>query len=174
VNPLLAGIIQNFWPKQLVIVFNIQARQLRVIIAVGALLAGCLQTAPSRQTDLSIAAYTPTPNALSIAEKQAKAYWAKHQGELAGTRYLAVESDTIPSADIPDLYYRLTNSPGVNGSDVEKYWVNNDIDIFCINIFDTRSGKLVSPQGYAVVDEPDTGSIARFGKYLARFIGTGE
>ena len=171
---MLADIIQNFWAKQPAIVLNIQARQLTVIIVVAALFAGCLQTGPSGQTNLSIATYTPTPNALSIAEKQAKAYWAKHQSEIAGTRYLAVESDTILSADIPDLYYRLTNSPGVNGSDLEKYRVNNDIDIFCINIFDTRTGKLVSPQGYAVVDEPETGSMARFGRYLARFIGTGE
>ncbi|HET9375902.1 MAG TPA: hypothetical protein VFO40_13085 [Chthoniobacterales bacterium] len=150
-------------------------RNIAAIILLGALLAACVQTGPSRQTDLSIAAYTPAPDALAIAEKEAKAYWAKHQGEMgAGTRYLAVESDTIPSADIPDLYYRLTSSPGVNGSDVEKYRVNDDIDIFCINIFDTRTGKLVSPQGYAVVDEPDTGSIARFGSYLARFVGTGD
>jgi hypothetical protein len=146
-----------------------------VIIVVETLLAACVQIGPSRQTDLSIAAYTPTPDALALAEKQARAYWVKHRTETsAGTRYLAIESDTILSADIPDLYYRLTNSPGVNGSDIEKYRVNNDIDIFCINIFDTRTGKLVSPQGYAVVDEPDTGSIARFGRYLARFIGTGE
>jgi hypothetical protein len=155
--------------------FNRCVRNIPVIILLGASLAACVQTGPSRRTDLSIAAYTPAPDALAIAEKEAKAYWTKHQSEIgAGTRYLAIESDTIPSADIPDLYYRLTNSPGVNGSDVEKYWVNNDIDIFCINIFDTRTGKLVSPQGYAVVDEPDTGSIARFGRYLARFIGTGD
>jgi hypothetical protein len=150
-------------------------RNIPMIILLGALFAACVQTGPSRQIDLSIATYTPTPDALAIAEKQAQAYWAKHQSEIAaGTRYLAVESDTIPSADIPDLYNRLTNSPGVNGSDVESYWVNDDIEIFCINIFDTRTGKLVSPQGYAVVDEPESGTIARFGRYLARFIGTGD
>jgi hypothetical protein len=27
---------------------------------------------------------------------------------------------------------------------------------------------------YAVVDEPANGSVARFGKYIALFIGTGE
>ena len=154
---------------------NLQVRGVAMIIVVGVLLAACVQTGPSRQTDLSISAYTPEPDALAIAEKRARAYWAKHRDELStGTRYLAIESDTIPSADILDLYYRLTNSPGVNGSDIEKYEANNDIDIFCINIFDTRTGKLVSPQGYAVVDEPSPGSIARFGSYLARFIGTGE
>jgi hypothetical protein len=146
-----------------------------LLFATGLLVGACAQTELSQQTDLSIATYGPTPNALAIAERRAKQYWAKHRDEInRGTRYLAIESDTIPSANIPDLYYRLTHSPGVNGSDVEEYRVNNDIDIFCINIFDTRIGRFVSPQGYAVVDEPARGNVARFGKYIARFIGTGE
>jgi hypothetical protein len=149
--------------------------KLPMIVAVGVLLASCVQTEVSRQTDLSIATYTPTPDALEIAATRANKYWAKHRADVGrGTRYLAIESDTIPSADIPDLYYRLTNSPGVNGSDVEDYRVNNDIDVFCINIFDTRTGKLVSAQGYAVVDEPERGGVARFGRYIAQFIGTAE
>lgn len=146
-----------------------------LLFATGLLAGACAQTEQSQQTDLSIATYRPTPTALAIAERRAKHYWAKHRDESnRGARYLAVESDTIPSADIPDLYNRLTHSPGVNGSDVEEYRVNQDIDIFCINIFDTRTGRFVSPQGYAVVDEPAPGSVARFGKYVALFIGTGE
>lgn len=146
-----------------------------LIIVVGLLLAACAQTELSRQTDLSIDTYRPPPNALTIAETRAQKYWAKHQAELGrGTRYLAIESDSIPSANISDLYSKLTRSPGVNGSDVEDYEINDDIDIFCINIFDTRTGKLVSAQGYAVVDEPDRGSWARFGRYIAKFIGTGS
>jgi hypothetical protein len=146
-----------------------------VTLAVGLLLGSCAQTEVSQQTDLSIDTYRPTPNAVAIAETRGKEYWAKHRGELGrGTRYLAIESDTLPSADIPNLYYKLSHSPGVNGSDVEEYRVNSDIDIFCINIFDTRTGKLVSPQGYAVVDEPERGSVGRFGSYTAKFIGTGD
>jgi hypothetical protein len=146
-----------------------------LLIAVGLLLGACAPTELSQQTNLSIATYSPTPDALALAETRAKAYWAKHRGEMSrGTPYLAIESDTIPSANIQDLYYKLSNSPGVNGSDVEKYEVNDDIDIFCINIFDTRTGRLVSPQGYAVVDEPDRGSVARFGSYTAKFIGTAD
>jgi hypothetical protein len=146
-----------------------------LMLGIGLLSGSCAQSELSRHTDLSIDTYRPPPKALSIAETRAKEYWVKHRTEISqGTRYLAIESDTIPSADIPDLYYRLTNSPGVNGSDVEEYRVNNDIDIFCVNIFDTRTGKLVSPKGYAVVDEPEPGSVARFGRYSAIFVGTGE
>jgi hypothetical protein len=109
-----------------------------------------------------------------IAETRAKQYWTKHQAELnQSTRYLAVESYSILSADISDLYYKLRHSPGVNASDIQDYQSNFDIDIFCINIFDTRTGKLVSPVGYAVVDEPEKGTLARFGGYVAKFIGKG-
>jgi hypothetical protein len=146
-----------------------------VLLALGLLLSSCAQTQLSQQTDLSIARYTPPPDALTIAEARAKQYWAKHQRDTGQeTRYLAIESDSIPSANIPNLYFRLTNSPGVNSSDVEEYQTNSDIDIFCVNIFDTRTGQLVSPRGYAVVDEPGPGTKARFGPYIARFIGTGE
>jgi hypothetical protein len=34
-----------------------------------------------------------------------------------------------------------------------------------------RTGKLVSPDGYAVLDLPARGNVARFGTYTARFIG---
>jgi hypothetical protein len=145
-----------------------------MLITLGLLLTSCVEIQPSKQTDLAIDTYRPPPDALKIAETRAKQYWAKHQANLGqNTRYLAVETDSIPSANISDLYYKLSHSPGVNDSDVADYQANFDIDIFCINIFDTRTGKQVSPVGYAVVDEPDEGSVARFGRYIAKFIGTG-
>jgi hypothetical protein len=146
-----------------------------VLLALGLWLSSCAQTQFSQQTDLSIARYIPPPDALRIAEARAKQYWAKYQGDTGQkTRYLAIESDSIPSANIPNLYYRLVHSPGVNDSDIQEYQTNSDIDIFCVNIFDTQTGKLVSAQGYAVVDEPAPGSMARFGLYVAKFIGTAE
>src|SRR6266481_2796573 len=96
-----------------------------LLFATGLLVGACAQTELSQRTDLSIATYRPTPNALAIAERRGKQYWAKHRDEInRGTRYLAIENDTIPSANIPDLYYRLTHSLGVNGSDLEEYHSN--------------------------------------------------
>jgi hypothetical protein len=60
----------------------------------------------------------------------------------------------------------------VSSSDIEQYQTDNDIDIFCINIFDTATQQLIQ-RGYAVVDEAARGNMARFGKYRALFIGTG-
>jgi hypothetical protein len=142
------------------------------IVTVVLLLGACAQTEPSHLTDLSIDTYRPPPDALSIAETRAKEYLAKHQEEPGrGTRYLAIESDSIFSDEIPDLHVKLYNSPGVNSGDVEEYEDNDDVGIYCINIFDTRTGKLVSPDGYAVVDLPAREDLARFGTYTARFIG---
>jgi len=144
------------------------------ILAFLILLASCAQTELSQQTDLSIDTYRPPPDALGIAETRAEEYWTKHQAELGqATRYLAIESYPIFSDEIPDLAVKLVNSPGVNSSDLEKYETDLEVSISCVNIFDTRTRKLVSPEGYAVVDLPARGSIARFGPYTARFIGTG-
>jgi hypothetical protein len=144
------------------------------ILAFLLLLASCAQTELSQQTDLSIDTYRPPLDALGIAETRAKEYWTKHQAELGqATRYLAIESYPIFSDEIPDLALKLENSPGVNSSDLEEYETDLEVSISCVNIFDTRAQKLVSPEGYAVVDLPARGNIARFGPYTARFIGTG-
>jgi hypothetical protein len=65
------------------------------------------------------------------------------------------------------------NSPAVNSSDLEAFGNDNQLDVYCVNIFDTRSEKLVGLEGYAAVDLPRRRSTARFGTYSARYIGTG-
>jgi hypothetical protein len=145
-----------------------------VIIAVLLLLSSCAEFEVSRNTDLAIDTYAPPPDALGVAETRAKHYWAKHQEEIGrDTRYLAVQSDVIFSDEISNLYAKLVNSPAVNSSDLEDFGNDNELDVYCVNIFDTRTKKLVGLEGYAVVDLPRRGSTARFGTYSARYIGTG-
>ena len=144
------------------------------MIAVVLLLNSCAEFEVSRNTDLAIDTYAPPPDALGVAETRAKEYWVKHQEEIGrDTRYLAVQSDSIFSDEIPNLYAKLVNSPGVNSSDLEYYGNNQELDVYSVSIFDTRTEKLVGPEGYAVVDLPERGSTARFGTYTANFIGTG-
>ncbi len=142
-------------------------------IAAALLFTSCTQFETSQNTDLSIDTYSPPPNSLAIAESHAKEYWAKNQ-ELVGrdTEYLAIQSDTIFSDQIPDIYRRLEYSPGVSSSALEDYGNNNHLEVYCVNIFDTRSGKLY-PVGYAVVDLPRVRHVARFGPYTATYIGRG-
>jgi hypothetical protein len=144
------------------------------MIAVVLLLNSCAEFEVSRNTDLAIDTYVPPPGALGVAETRAKKYWAEHQEQKGrDTRYLAVQSDVTFPDEIPNLYAKLINSPGVNSSDLEDFGNDNDLNMYCVNIFDTRTEKLVGPEGYAVVDLPGRGSKARFGTYIARYIGTG-
>jgi hypothetical protein len=104
-----------------------------------------------------------------------KAYGAKHQEQIGrDARYLAVQSDSIVSDEIPDLYAKLINSPAVNSSDLEDFGNDSELRTYCVNIFDTEIEKLVSEEGYAVVDLPGRGRLARFGPYTARYIGSGS
>jgi hypothetical protein len=138
------------------------------------LFSSCAQFEANPDTDLAIDTYIPSGEALGVAENRAREYWAKHQEQIGrDTRYLAVQSDSIFSDEIPDLYAKLIKSPGVNSSDLEDFGNDIDLDMYCVNIFDTRTEKLVSQEGYAVVDLPGRGRMARFGPYTARYIGTG-
>jgi hypothetical protein len=115
-----------------------------------------------------------TANALAVAETRAKKYRAKHQEQTGqDPRYLAVLSYTISSDEIPELYAKLLHSPGANSRDLEDLENNKELDMYCVNIFDTRTQNLVNPQGYAILDLPRRGSIAQFGTYTARYIGRG-
>jgi hypothetical protein len=136
--------------------------------------SSCAQFESSANTDLAIDTYIPPKAVLGVAESRAKKYWSIHQAQIGqDTRYLAVQSDVIFSDEITDLYAKLINSPGVNASALEDFGNNNDLNIYCVNIFDTQSGRFASPEGYAVVDLPRRGSVARFGPYSAKYIGNG-
>jgi hypothetical protein len=143
------------------------------IIVFVLLLSSCGQFETGHQTDLAIDTYVPSKDALGLAEKRAKEYWVKHREQIGrDTRYLAVQSDTIFSDEIPDLYAKLINSPAVNASDLEDFGNDSELSMYCVNIFDTETEKLVSQEGYAVVDLPGRGKLARFGPYTARYIGS--
>jgi hypothetical protein len=144
------------------------------ITGVVLLLSSCLQFETDRNTDLAIDTYAPSGEALGVAESRAKEYWAKHQEEIGrDTRYLAVQSESIFSDEIPDLYAKLINSPAANSSDLEDFGNDGELNMYCVNIFDTQTERLVSQEGYAVIDLPGWGRVARFGPYTARYIGTG-
>ena len=43
-----------------------------------------------------------------------------------------------------------------------------------VMIYDTKTGHFDGSQGYVSVDTPNTGGVARFGDYMAMWIGTGR
>ena len=129
------------------------------------------------QRNFAIDTYFPKPNEIHLAEQRAQKYWAKNWKRYGpNPAYLAVETSTIFESEIvQNLWPKLINSntttsyfsksPGKHHSEV--YFKG-------IMIFDTRTGSFVSPRGYVSVDTPPRGGVARFGDYVARYIGTGR
>ena len=89
-------------------------------------------------------------------------------------RYLAVYTTSVLQADIiQDLYAKLISSETTasffgHGDNVEL------MNLSCIMIYDTVTNKFVSNLGYASVDLPPRGSLARWNGYMARYIGRGD
>src|SRR6516162_4231477 len=119
----------------------------------------------------------PNPNAIQLAEGRARAYWAKHASRFgAEPRFLAVETSKVfPSEVVQNLWPKLINSETTasffsRGIEDNTY---SNLQLVGVMIFDTKTGRFVSNQGYISVDTPPRGSVARFGSYIARFIGWG-
>ena len=118
----------------------------------------------------------PTPIAIQRAEGRTRAYWAKHASCFgAEPRFLAVETSKIFPGEVQDLWPKLINSE-TTASFFAHGMKNNsysNLQLLGVMIFDLRTGRFVSNQGYISVDTPPRGSVARFGPYIARYIGWG-
>ena len=151
-----------------------------MLCVLAAALASCVSAdsnAVDNRGDFAVDAYTPPADATALAEQRARAWWQRHQVRFgAQPPYLAVQTNVLPAAEIgQDFYAKLTRSKTSSSffaQDPDD--ADSDADIYGVVIFDTRTGHVVSLQGYAVVDTPSRGRIARFGPYVARYIGTGR
>jgi hypothetical protein len=118
----------------------------------------------------------PSPNAIRLAEARARAYWAKYAARF-GTepKFLAVETSKVFPGEVQDLWPKLINSETTASffSHGIKNNTYSNLQLLGIMIFDTRTGRFVGNQGFIAVDTPRRGSVARFGPYIARYIGWG-
>ena len=118
----------------------------------------------------------PTQNDIQLAEGRARSYWAKHASRFgAEPRFLAVDTSKLLPGEIQDLYPKLIYSETTasflgRGDHKGSY---SELDLHGIMIYDTKAGRFVSNQGYVSVDTPPRGGVARFGSYIARYIGWG-
>jgi hypothetical protein len=126
--------------------------------------------------DFAIDTCFPTPNEIQLAEGRTRAYWAKH-GSHFGTepRFLAVETSKIFPGEVQNLWPKLINSETTasffsHGIKDNSY---SNLYLLGVMIFDTKTGRFVSNRGYISVDTPPRGTVARFGPYIARYIGWG-
>ena len=153
-------------------------RQIFLLILAGLLAAGFVCRSSGEKVDqrnFAIDTYYPKANEVYLAEQRAQKYWAK-KAQRYGTEpvYLAVETSKIFESEIvQDLWPKLINSETTTSFFAKSPGRHRtEVDLKGIMIFDTRTGRFVSNRGYVSVDTPSRGTVARFGEYLARFIGT--
>ena len=88
---------------------------------------------------------------------------------------MAVETSKVFPGQVQDLWPKLINSETTASffSYGDKTNTYSNLQLLGVMIFDTTTGRFVSNQGYIAVDTPPRGSVARFGSYIARYIGWG-
>ncbi len=149
-------------------------------MGVMATMAACAEHAYSRidNRDHAIDTYFPKPNVVVISEARARQFWARNAARFGGQPpYLAVDATYVfPSEIVQDLWPKLINSETTSSffGHGREHGSYQGLDMYCVMIFDTRTNRFVSNQGYVAVNLPTRGSVARFGPYLARFIGSGR
>jgi hypothetical protein len=116
----------------------------------------------------------PNKNEIARAEARAKRFWAKHSSRFgAEPRFLAVETSKIFPGEVQDLWSKLINSETTAsffsyGMEDNTY---SNLYLLGVMIYDTKTGRFVGDQGYICVDTPPIGRVARFGPYVARYMG---
>jgi len=126
--------------------------------------------------DFAIDTCYPTHNEIGLAEARARRFWAKYSSRYAAEpSFLAVETSKIFPAEVQDLWSKLINSETTAsffsyGNESNTY---SNLQLLGVMIYDTKTGRFVSNQGYISVDTPPRGRVARFGPYIARYIGWG-
>jgi hypothetical protein len=135
------------------------------------LLLGCANSERVENRDYAFDTYYPTPNEIRLAQQRAQRYWQKNlQRFKNATDYLAVYTTNIVQGDVnQELYSKLMDSE----TTTSFFATYSSLDASCIMIYDTATNKFVSNLGYASVDLPPRGSVARWDGYTARYIGWG-
>ena len=124
--------------------------------------------------DFAIDTCYPTPNEIQLAEARARGFWAKHALRYGPEpRYLAVETSKIFPSEVQDLWPKLINSETTASSFSRGESTFSNLQLLGVMIYDTKTGHFVRNQGYISVDTPPRGRVARFGLYIARYIGWG-
>ena len=142
------------------------------------LFCGCSTGNPAKSdnSDWAIDTYFPGQNEIARAEERAKNFWGKNSARYGNEpHYLAIDTTKLLNGEIvQDLWPKLINSAHATSFFAGSLEQAPQVNIYCVMIFDTNTGKFVSNQGYAIVDFPPKGQVARFGNYIARFIGSGS
>ena len=134
-------------------------------------LLGCANSERVENRNYAFDTYYPTPNEIQLAQKRAQRYWQKNSQRFENAKqYLAVYTTSVDQGDVNQNLYSKLMSSETTTSFFETY---SSLNASCIMIYDTATNRFVSNLGYASVDVPPRGSVARWDGYTARYIGWG-
>jgi hypothetical protein len=143
------------------------------LICLCLIVLGCAASNSVDYRNFAIDTYFPTANEVQRAEANARNYWARNGSHFGPEpRYLAV--DTSKVSPYEGLYSKLINSETTASFFSQADTNYRSLQLLGIMIYDTKAGHFVGDQGYVSVDTPNPGEVARFGDYIARYIGTGR
>ena len=143
------------------------------LICLCLILLGCAAGNTVDYRNFAIDTYFPTPNEIQRAEASARNYWARNGSRFGPEpRYLAV--DTSKVSPYEGLYKKLIDSETTSSFFSQADTNYRSPQFLGVMIYDTKTGHFVGDQGYVSVDTPNPGEVARFGDYMARYIGTGR
>ncbi|MBV9997853.1 MAG: hypothetical protein JO015_01950 [Verrucomicrobia bacterium] len=145
-------------------------------------LSGCASSTRSatlsHYRDYALAVGEPYPAEASVAQTRVDHYLARLTPErrkaLESYQYLAVEATTVPATEVAALVKHLVNTGAVAGSLAHETYNLSATTAQFVMVFDVKTGRPVSNEGYVAIDTPRRGQPGLFGGYDAIYIGTGK
>ena len=163
-------------PTQLLI------RQYVFLLTTAALtaLSACVSSSNRSDTrEFALAVGRPYPNELAVAQERVSRYLAhltpSQRERLTENDYLAVQTTKMVASDVPGLANRIARGEvqatgGFGGDPYNRMSAETTF----IMIFEAKTGRPATDEGFVVVDTPAKGKIGIFGGYSAVYIGTGK
>jgi hypothetical protein len=145
-------------------------------------LSGCASSTRSatlsHYRDYALAVGEPYPAEASVAQTRVDHYLAhltpERRKALESYQYLAVEATTVPATEVAALVKHLVNTGAVTGSLAHETYNLSASTAQFVMIFDIKTGRPVTNEGYVAMDTPRKGQPGLFGGYDALYIGTGK
>ena len=145
-------------------------------------LSGCASSTGSatlsHYREYALAVGEPYPAEASVAQTRVDHYLAhltpERRKALESYQYLAVEATTVSGAEVAGLVKHLVNTGAVTGSLAHETYNFSASTAQFVMIFDIKTGRPVSNEGYVAMDTPRKGQPGLFGGYDAIYIGNGK
>src|SRR5271156_4552021 len=116
----------------------------------------------------------PGSNEIRLAEQRARDYWQKNASVIGPEpRYLVVAASSMLAAELnAEFSVKLDHSETSGAYFTQGISSSSKQGVQGYLVFDTKTDRAVSPQGYIIVDTPPRDQVVHVAQYVARYIGS--